>query len=103
MSTYQLSSQVWPSSTENACSQWAEPAVMSVRRNRASTGLPAWVSAPKNSPTPSVKVPVTGGNSVPVRLLARYSDHWLVSGLNRRIVSQASPFVGKPGPAPAAA
>lgn len=38
-SMYQLSSQVPPPSVEKACSQWAEPAVMSVHRNRASIGM----------------------------------------------------------------
>ena len=42
---YQLSSQVCPPSVEKACSQWAESAVMSVHRNRASTGnsLCRWI------------------------------------------------------------
>jgi len=42
-----------------------------------------------------LNAPVTGGNSVPVRLLAQYSDHWPVSGLYRRRVSPENPFVGK--------
>src|SRR5262245_13705473 len=92
---YQLSSQVSPLSVEKACSQWAESAVMSVHRNRASMGTSLWVSSPVNSPTPSLKGPVPGGNSVPVRLLAQGSDHWPVSGLYRRSVRPENPFVGK--------
>jgi hypothetical protein len=53
------------------------------------------VSSPKNSPVPSLNAPVTGANSMPVRLLAQYSDHWPVPGLCRRRVSPENPFVGK--------
>ena len=67
---------------------------MLIQRNRAESAS-LWVSSPKNSPTPSVNVPVTGGNSVPVRLLAQYSDHWRVSGLYRRRVSPENRLVGK--------
>ncbi|MHB1593871.1 MAG: WYL domain-containing protein [Streptosporangiaceae bacterium] len=66
---------------------------MSVHWNRTRAGKSLWVSWPKNSPAPSLNVPVTGRNSVPVRLLAQYSDYSPVPGSHGLVLKAGTWYV----------
>src|SRR5262249_61338679 len=59
----QFVSQVFPPSSENACSQRAVSAVGRDHTNRQSTFFPFAISSPWNSPTPPVNLPTIGGRS----------------------------------------
>src|SRR5690606_31209110 len=77
----QLVSQVFPPSSENACSNRSVSGETCVMTKRARIVRPSTVSTPKNSPIPSVSCPTSGGKRVPVLLLERCRRHWGDCGL----------------------
>src|SRR5215813_12471990 len=71
----QLTSQVLPPSSENACSKRHEFGVMSEITNRTKMARPFSVSWLKNSPRPFLNSPIEGGLSAPPALLEKLRLH----------------------------
>ena len=71
MSIIQFVSQVWPPSSEKACSQRGLPLVTRDQMKRTRIGRPSKVSAPRKTPVSPENEPTTGGSRAPVRLSAQ--------------------------------
>src|SRR5258708_35567026 len=80
----QLTSQLLPPSSENACSKRHEFVVMFDITNRTRMARPIRGSWSKNSPRPFLNSPIMGWLTVPPLLLAKLRLHWWDSGLYRR-------------------
>src|SRR5215831_18614870 len=80
----QLTSQVLPPSSENACSKRHEFGVMFEITKRTKMDRPLNVSWLKNSPRPFLNSPSVGWLMVPPLLLAKLRLHWRDWGLYRR-------------------
>src|SRR5262249_20069706 len=79
----QLTSQVLPPSSENACSKRHEFGVMFEITKRTKMDRPLNFSWLKNSPRPFLNSPIVGWLMVPPLLLAKLRLHWRDLGLYR--------------------
>src|SRR5262249_56215780 len=79
----QLTSQVLPPSSENACSKRHEFGVMFEITKRTKMDRPLNVSWLKNSPRPFLNSPIVGWLMVPPLLLAKLRLHWRGLGVFR--------------------
>src|ERR1700677_1759168 len=72
----QLTSQLLPPSSENACSNRHESGVMSDQTFRTRMVLPLNSSRSKNSPRPFLNSPIVGWLRRPLLLFAKFRLHW---------------------------